>query len=112
MTSENETNDATRTQHGEHIDTIESVDAVFRQQRKLSFTYGAVFFIVTLFIPLGTVAFQWWHETPIWGGFSLNYLVVSLLYYVFLWGMAWMYSKQADTLDTKLHMENDAGGGV
>jgi len=43
--------DGRQIQHGDHIDTIESVDAVFRAQRKLSFTYGAIFFAVTLGIP-------------------------------------------------------------
>ena len=36
---------------GGHIDTMETVDIVFKQQRKLSFTYGAIFFGVTLAIP-------------------------------------------------------------
>lgn len=89
-------------QHGEHIDTIDTVDTVFRVQRKLSFTYGAIFFAVTLFIPASSVWWESWYATPIWGGFTLNYLFVSLLYYVFLWSMAWAYSKQADKLDERL----------
>ena len=28
-------------QYGDHIDTLDSVDVVFKAQRKLSFTYGA-----------------------------------------------------------------------
>ncbi len=77
---------------------------VFRAQRKLSFTYGAVFFAVTLAIPALTIwAEGWWSQThTIWGGFTWNYLFVSLLYYVFLWTMAWTYSKKADTLDEDL----------
>jgi uncharacterized membrane protein (DUF485 family) len=89
-------------QHGDHIDTIESVDLVFRAQRKLSFTYGAVFFAVTLAIPALSVWWKSWYAVQIWGGFTANYLFVSLLYYVFLWGMAWTYSKQADKLDERL----------
>jgi len=97
--------DAIHLRHGEHTDTIESVDMVFRAQRKLSFTYGAVFFAVTLAIPASSVWWQGWYSTPIWGGFTLNYLFVSLLYYIFLWVMAWTYSKQADKLDDRLmHM--------
>lgn len=88
--------------HGDHTDTIESVDLVFRAQRKLSFTYGAIFFAVTLFIPASSVWWSSWYAVEIWGGFTLNYLVVSLLYYVFLWSMAWAYSKQADNLDDAL----------
>lgn len=94
-------------QWGDHIDTVESVDVVFKAQRNLSFTYGAVFFVVTLAIPLFTVVWQWWWQTEIWGGFTANYLVVSLLYYLFLWSMAWTYSKRADKLDLELAKEAD-----
>lgn len=89
-------------QHGDHIDTIESVDAVFREQRKLSFTYGVVFFVVTLAIPAASVWWETWYDVPIWGGFTLNYLVVSLLYYVFLWVLSYTYIKKADALDDRL----------
>lgn len=89
-------------QHGKHIDTIESVDAVFRVQRRLSFTYGAVFFLVTLAIPAGSVWWENWYAVKIWGGFTLNYLVVSLLYYLFLWALAYTYIKKADALDERL----------
>lgn len=96
---------STHIRHGDHVDTIESVDMVFREQRKLSFTYGAVFFAVTLFIPAASIWWEGWYATPIWGGFTLNYLFVSLLYYIFLWTMAWTYARQADKLDEKLaHM--------
>jgi uncharacterized membrane protein (DUF485 family) len=95
-------------QHGEHIDTIESVDAVFRAQRKLSFTYGAVFFLVTLAIPAMSVWWEAWYAVPIWGGFTANYLVVSLLYYLFLWGLSYTYIKKADKLDASLaHMADE-----
>ncbi|PKQ16622.1 MAG: hypothetical protein CVT67_04300 [Actinobacteria bacterium HGW-Actinobacteria-7] len=89
-------------QFGDHIDTLETVDTVFRAQRKLSFTYGAVFFGVTLAIPALSVWVPAWYSTPIWGGFTANYFVVSLAYFVFLWVMAWTYSKQADKLDEEL----------
>jgi len=102
------TEKVTHVQHGDHIDTIESVDAVFREQRKLSFTYGAVFFAVTLAIPASSVWWESWYAVPIWGGFTANYLFVSLLYYLFLWTMAWVYSKQADKLDDRLaHMADE-----
>lgn len=95
-------------QYGDHIDTLETVDLVFREQRKLSFTYGAGFFGVTLAIPALTIFAEGWYATPIWGGFTWNYLIVSLVYFVFLWVMAWTYSKQADKLDEKLmHIADD-----
>lgn len=100
--------DARHIRHGDHTDTIESVDTVFRAQRKLSFTYGAVFFAVTLAIPASSVWWETWYSVPIWGGFTANYLFVSLLYFVFLWVMAWTYSKQADRLDETLMEMADA----
>lgn len=94
--------------HGEHTDTIENVDEVFRHQRKLSFSFGAVFFIVTLMLPVFTVWWPWWWDVELWGGFTANYLIVSLFYFVFLWVMAWTYSSMADKLDLKLaHMDDE-----
>jgi uncharacterized membrane protein (DUF485 family) len=92
--------------HGDHVDTIESVNRVFVQQRRLAFSYGAVFFLVTLLIPAFSVWWPWWYSVEIWGGFTANYFVVALLYFVFLWVMAWVYSMQADKLDRQLaHMD-------
>lgn len=93
--------------HGDHVDTIETVDMVFSEQRRLSFTYGAVFFGVTLAVPALSVWAPAWYATPIWGGFTWNYLFVAFVYFVFLWIMAWTYSKQADKLDEKLMSEAD-----
>lgn len=104
--------------HGDHIDTIETVDAVFTEQRRLSFTYGAVFFGVTLAVPALSVFAPAWYSRPILGGFTWNYMFVSLVYFVFLWVMAWTYSKQADKLDEKLmHIADEieakvTGGGA
>lgn len=99
---------AEHARHGEHTDTIENVDAVFRQQRKLSFTFGAVFFIVTLMLPVFTVWWPWWWDVELWGGFTANYLIVSLFYFIFLWAMAWTYASMADKLDLKLAHMDDA----
>jgi uncharacterized membrane protein (DUF485 family) len=93
---------------GGHMDTMETVDAVFKSQRRLSFTYGAIFFGVTLAIPAGSVWVESWYANPIWGGFTMNYLFVSLLYFVFLWAMAWSFSVQADKLDDKINAMADA----
>ena len=97
------TRTATSVQFGDHIDTVETVDIVFKAQRKLSFTYGAIFFAVTLGIPALSVWYEQWYGVPIWGGFTMNYLFVAIIYFVFLWVMAWTYSKQADKLDDRLN---------
>jgi len=93
--------------HGEHTDTIADVDIVFRRQRKLSFTYGAIFFAVTLFIPAASVWWPTWYTGQIWGGFTLNYFTVAIGYFVFLWVMAWTYGQQADKLDATLHVDEE-----
>lgn len=95
-------------QHGEHIDTLESVNMVFVEQRKLSFTYGAAFFAVTLAIPALSVWAPGWYASKMWGGFTWNYLIVAIFYEIFLCVMAWTYSKQADKLDERLmHMADE-----
>ncbi len=102
------TGSGVQVQHGNHIDTIESVDLVFRAQRKLSFSYGLVFFVVTLAIPAMSVWWKTWYAVPVWGGFTANYLFVSLLYYLFLWGLSWTYIRKADALDERLsHMADE-----
>ncbi len=94
---------------GDHMDTMDTVNAVFAQQRKLSFTYGSCFFAVTLAIPALTVWMPAWYSRSIWGGFTANYFFVSIAYFVFLWVMAWTYSKQADKLDERLmHLADEA----
>ncbi|MBN2248613.1 MAG: DUF485 domain-containing protein [Coriobacteriia bacterium] len=105
--------DGRQIQHGDHIDTIESVDTVFRAQRKLSFTYGAIFFAVTLGVPASSVWWTAWYSVEILGGFTANYLFVGLFYFVFLWVMAWTYAKQADRLDERLlAMADDIATGT
>ena len=96
------TGDDTHVRHGDHVDTIQSVDLVFRAQRKLSFSYGAVFFAVTLAVPSSSVWWTAWYSVEIWGGFTANYLFVGFFYFIFLWVMAWTYSSQADRLDGRL----------
>ena len=99
---------ASHSRHGEHVDTIDNVNRVFVRQRRLSFSFGAVFFAVTLLVPAFTVWWPWWWDTQIWGGFTANYLFVSLIYFVFLWVMAWTYSAKADKLDAQLaHMDTE-----
>jgi uncharacterized membrane protein (DUF485 family) len=99
----------TSLRHGDHVDTIEDINIVFRAQRKLSFTYGAIFFAVTLFIPAASVWWPAWQSVPIWGGFTMNYFSVAILYFVFLWVMAWTYASQADKLDATLHVDEKEG---
>ncbi len=83
----------------EEFDTIEEVDACFRAQRRLSFTYGAIFFLVTLTIPLLSATSFYWNYFTVWGGFTLNYLVVALLYHAFYLLLGLAYTLQSNKLE-------------
>lgn len=86
----------------EEYDTIEEVDAVFRAQRRLSFRYGALFFLITLSIPLLTATSDYWRNATVWGGFTLNYLTVAVLYHIFYVMLGLAYAHQANKLEDEL----------
>lgn len=86
----------------EEFDTIEEVDWLFRHQRRLSFTYGAIFFLVTLSIPYLSITSPYWYGTPIWGGFTLNYLVVAVLYHLFYFVLGLLYAIQANRVEQEM----------
>lgn len=86
----------------EFYDTPEEVERCFRAQRKLSFTYGAIFFASVLLIPFLSGTAEWWYGKEIWGGFTLNYLVVAVLFHIFYFLLGYFYAKQANALEDKL----------
>lgn len=86
----------------EFYDTPEEVDRAYRAQRALSLKYGIIFFAVTLAIPFLSKTAEWWFGKWIWGGFTLNYLVVALLYHVFYWLLGYFYVQQANALEDEL----------
>lgn len=92
----------------EEFDTPEEVDAVFRAQRRISFTYGGVFLALTLMIPLLSSTSDYWNDVPVWGGFTLNYLVVAVLFHLFYIVLAVAYTLQSNRLEEELL---DRGGG-
>lgn len=89
----------------EYYDTPEAVDRAFRAQRKLSFTYGAVFFVIVLLIPLLSSTSEWWYGKEIWGGFTWNYLVVALLFHVVYFALGYSYAIKANKLEEELISE-------
>ncbi|MEN3042321.1 MAG: hypothetical protein ABDH59_03335 [Fervidobacterium sp.] len=86
----------------EFVDTPEEVDRAYRAQLKLAVTYGIVFFVSVLLIPFLSGSAEWWYGKPIWGGFTLNYLVVAVLFHVFYVILGYFYVKQANALEDKL----------
>lgn len=86
----------------EFVDTPEEVDRAYRAQLKLSVTYGIVFFASVLLIPFLSGTAEWWYGRKIWGGFTLNYLVVAIIFHVFYALLGFFYAKQANALEDKL----------
>lgn len=86
----------------EYFDSPEMVDRCFKAQRKLSFTYGAVFFAIVLLIPLLSSTSEWWYGKEIWGGFTLNYLVVALFFHVIYFFLGLSYARKANRLEDEL----------
>ncbi|MDI6870283.1 MAG: hypothetical protein QME79_02795 [Bacillota bacterium] len=83
-------------------DTIERVDQVFRKQRRLTFSYAAVFFFLVLLIPYLTINAEWWYGRPVWGGLTLNFLVVGIVFHLVYWLMGLFYTIQANRLEDEL----------
>lgn len=84
------------------FDSPEEVEAVFRAQRRLSLLYGALFFLVTLTLPVLHSTWDYWTAVPLWGGFTLAYLAVTLLYPLFYVLLGVAYTIQANRLDEAL----------
>lgn len=84
------------------FDTVEEVDAVYRAQRKLSFTFGALFLLVTVTIPVLSTTAEWWYGRPVWGGLTLNYLVVAVFYHLAYILIALAYTLQANKLEDEM----------
>ncbi|XEC96737.1 hypothetical protein AB6A23_09500 [Paenibacillus tarimensis] len=82
---------------------LAEVEKTYRAQRKLSFTYGSVFFAVTLLIPFLSGTAEWWYGKPFLFGFTFNLLTSLLLFYVFYWILALFFVKKANKLDDDLN---------
>ena len=78
---------------------LEVVEASFRAQRKLSFTFGFYFFFVTLLIPFLSGTVEWWYGTPLVFGLTLNFWTTLLLFHVFYWLLAFVFVKRANRLE-------------
>lgn len=86
----------------EEFDSPAEVDAVFRAQRRVSFIYGIIFLAVTMSIPVLTITNGYWIRTGALGGFTLNYLVVAVLYHFLYVLVGAAYTLQANRLEQEL----------
>lgn len=81
---------------------LAEVERSFTAQKKLSFTFGAYFFLITLLIPFLSITSEWWYAAPIFGGLTLNFWTTLLLFHIVYWLMAFIFVKKANKLDDKL----------
>lgn len=86
----------------EEFDSQAEVDALFRAQKRLGLIYGLVFLGLTLTIPILTVTSQYWTQTPVVGGFTLNFLLVAALYHAIYVLIGAAYTLQANRLEQEL----------
>lgn len=86
----------------DEFDTPEEVAAAFRAKRRLSFRYGGLFLLVTLAIPVLHITWSGWTTTVAWGGFTVAYLSVHLLYPLFYILLALAYTVQVNRLEEEL----------
>ncbi|MEW6047376.1 MAG: hypothetical protein AB1609_12995 [Bacillota bacterium] len=81
------------------FDTPEEVEAVFRAQRRLSLRYGAIFFAVTVTMPLLHTFWRFWTDVPVLGGFTLAELSILFLYPAFCIVIGLGYAVEANRLE-------------
>lgn len=81
---------------------LASVEQSFRAQRKLSFTFGLYFFLVTLLIPFLSGTAEWWYGKPFLFGLTLNFWTTLLLFHLFYWLLAYFFVKRANQLDDEI----------
>lgn len=81
---------------------LEKVESSFRAQRRLSFTFGFYFFLITLLIPFLSGTAEWWYGTPLIFGLTLNFWTTLILFHVVYWLMAFVFVKRANRLDEEL----------
>lgn len=81
---------------------LEMVEKSFLAQRKLSFSFGFYFFLVTLLIPFLSITSEWWYAKPLVGGFTLNFWTTLFLFHIFYWALAYFFVQKANRLDDEL----------
>lgn len=86
----------------EEFDSEAEIEAVFRSQRRLSLTYGAIFLGITLTIPVLVLVSPYWTSTPVLAGFSPSFLAVALFYHFLYVLIGAGYSLQANRLEEEL----------
>jgi len=78
-----------------------------RRQLKLSITCAATFIVVLLGLPLANYFLPELMATRV-GGFTLTWLILGILFFPFVWVIAWTFIKRSIALEDE---EAREGGG-
>lgn len=84
------------------VDAPEDVDLVFRLQRRLSFAAGGAFLLLTLAVPLLSIAWPPWYAVDRWGGVTPNFAAVAFLLPAAYVALAFLYRRRADVYEERL----------
>jgi uncharacterized membrane protein (DUF485 family) len=88
------------------IHSEEFLHRLMRRQLRLSITCAATFVIVLLGLPLANYFLPELMSTRI-GGFTLTWLILGVLFFPFVWAIAWFFIKRSIALEQE---EARAGG--
>src|SRR3954468_17883945 len=88
------------------IHSEEFLHRLMRRQLRLSITCAATFVIVLLGLPLANYFLPELMSTRI-GGFTLTWLILGVLFFPFVWAIAWFFIKRSIALEQE---EAHAGG--
>ena len=89
------------------IHSEEFLHSLMQRQLKLSITCAATFIAVLLGLPLANYFLPELMATRV-GGFTLTWLILGILFFPFVWVIAWTFIKRSIALEDE---ETREGGG-
>jgi uncharacterized membrane protein (DUF485 family) len=89
------------------IHSEEFLHRLMRRQLRLSILCAATFVVVLLGLPLANYFFPEFMATRI-GGFTFTWLVLGVLFFPFVWAIAWIFIRRSIALEE----EETKWGGV
>jgi uncharacterized membrane protein (DUF485 family) len=92
------------------IHSDEFLQALMRRQLRLSIACAATFIVVLLGLPLANYFLPDLMATRIWG-FTLSWLVLGVLFFPFVWAIAWFFIRRSIWLEEQETREARAEGG-
>ena len=91
------------------IHSEEFLRQLMRRQLRLSIACAATFVVVLLGLPLANYFLPELMSTRV-AGFTLSWLILGVLFFPFVWAIAWIFIKRSIALEQEEARE--AGGGA